>query len=123
MGENEKAIIAVGTLTESSGAVYKAIYAERRVMTYAVTDHELNSLSLANAATTALFSAMTFCLTLATSIWIGVAVSGVSTSTTEGLTKIAAPICCVLALIFLILGLIFYFHRRGDIDRIRKQST
>jgi hypothetical protein len=113
---------AINSSVSAAGAVYEAVYVERKVMIYGVTDHELRTISFANTAATVTFSAMTFCLTAALSMWIAAATVNGPSGTVNALSHIVAPLCLALALVFALAGVIAIRYRGGEIKRIREES-
>src|ERR1700694_957567 len=82
------------------GAQILPVYAQREMTSYAVTDHELDTLALANTGVVFSWSLATFLLGVAVSIWIGVSIAASDTETTRLLARVIAPVLAVLAIAF-----------------------
>ncbi len=106
----------------TQGATIIPTYAQRFMTSYAVTDHELDTLSLANTGAVFCWSVATFLLGVASSIWIGVALVSPISETAKLLSAILAPVLAVLAVALIAAAVVLRKYRKTQVDRIKAQS-
>jgi hypothetical protein len=112
-----------GTPTTIQGATIAPAYAKRSVKYLAVSEHELSTFTLANTLSVFFMSAGSFFAGIAASIWIGVALVATSTSTTELLSHVVAPLAAVLAVLMFVGAVLLFRFRMNEIRRIRTESN
>ena len=91
-------------------------------MYYAVSEPEINSITLFNGLTVVCSSAGSFLLALSASIWIGAALSEKLTDIGRILLYGASPILVLLAVVFFGLACLAFRTRRSQFDIIRRES-
>jgi apolipoprotein N-acyltransferase len=113
---------AISPSSAVHGAIIHPVYAKREVMHFAVSEHELSTLTLVNAQVVFCSSAATFLVGIGMTILIGIWLSNTSNSTTDILGRVAAPLILIFALAFAIAGVVLWRWRGGSINRIKRES-
>lgn len=111
-------------LRTDTGAIVNPLYARRDVMHYAVTDHELRSVSFYNTLMAIFASIGSFLLAVALSIWIGAVLeSGELSDVAKILIWVISPAIAVIAVVFYGLAWFSWKTRQAEIDTIRREAT
>jgi hypothetical protein len=106
-----------------SGATIVTAYARRRLRAYPILDSEVRSLSMFNTLSAVCFSVMSAFISFAVGIWANALF--VENPPAEGriLSHVAAPACCVIAIIALALGVWAIWSRTSTWRDIRRESS
>ncbi len=105
------------------GSSVLPLYVERKMKVYAITEHELESLSTRNAQTTAFYSIGSFILSAAISVW-GNAIFYTELPAPALVAKYyGAPLSGLMALVFFGLGLHAARSRKSTWQQIKAESV
>jgi uncharacterized iron-regulated membrane protein len=110
------------TFTSERGATVKTTYVEREVQALAVFDTEVETISSLNTQATVFFSVGTGLISLAGGIWTSAAFSTQLTPAGQLAVTLAAPVLCLLSLVFFGLALVAWWKRKSALNTIRSQS-
>ena len=105
------------------GATIVTAYARREVKAYPVFDSELQTLSFFNGLMLAFSSVASFLLALACGIWTNAMFAASMTPEGAILSRVAAPILCGLAIVFLSLTIWAYLKRKSSWLTIQQESV
>ena len=107
-----------------SGAVVTAVYVKRKMLVYAVSEGDLETLAIMNTQATVFFSIFSALLALSAGIWTNAAFAAPDTMPAAGkiLAWFGAPVIVVLALVFLGLGVWATVKKRSTWNRIKNES-
>ncbi len=105
-----------------SGATIVTAYARRRVQAYPVFESEIRSISTLNTLSAVCFSVMSAFISFAVAIWVTALF--VQKPPPEGiiLSEVAAPACCVVAVVAAGLGIWAIYSRSNAWKDIRRES-
>jgi len=93
------------------------------VKAYAVSAHELDTLTYWNTLASVFFSIATGLLTFGVGTWISVWVQpGAWSSNGEVMAKVIFPICVVLAFVFYAIGILTLVVRSSTVKTIKNES-
>jgi hypothetical protein len=106
-----------------SGATIVTAYARRRVQAYPVFENEIRSISTLNSLSAVFFSIMSAFISFAVGIWVNALF--VQNPPPEGklLSEVAAPACCVAAVVAACLGIWAVCSRSNAWKDIRRESS
>jgi hypothetical protein len=106
-----------------SGATIITAYAKRRLRAYPILDSEVRSLSIFNSLSVVCFAIMSAFISFAVGIWVNSLF--VEKPPPEGviLSQVAAPACCVLAVVAFGLGIWSICSRSNTWRDIRRESA
>ncbi len=105
------------------GSSLVPLYVERQMKVYAVTEGEVGSLSTLNAQATVFYSAASFSLSAAISIWIN-AIFYTELTPAAAVAKLyVAPAILLLAAVLYYLGWHATKSRRSTWDAIKRESS
>jgi hypothetical protein len=106
-----------------AGATMLPRYMRRIVDTYPMSESEMLVISTLNDQITVRFATATFLAGLAFSIWVGRAFADKLNATGALAVDFVAPVLLLAAAGFAIGGLVAKRHKRGEWDRIKREST
>lgn len=106
-----------------SGANIVMAYAKRRLRAYPILDSEVRSLSIFNSLSAICFSVMSAFISFAVGIWVNALFVEKPPPEGEVLSHVAAPACCALALVALVLGIWAICSRSSTWRNIRRESA
>lgn len=107
-----------------SGATVNAVYGMRNVVYYAVSDHELSTLTLINSGIAIALGTGTLFIGIAGPSWLTVIDRLLDPSTSLPLPPLGAPVLLtVVALIAIVVAAVLLRFRTGETNRIRRESV
>lgn len=104
------------------GATVTPLYVQRQMKVYAIHGHEIDSLSMFNATATACFTLAAFVGSAALSIWINRIFYTELTPAGIVASYYVAPGLCLLAAVFVIVGIVAICKRRSTWRTIKSES-
>jgi hypothetical protein len=104
------------------GATVTPLYVKRQMKVYAIHGHEIDTLSLFNATATTCFTIAAFIASAGLSIWINRIFYADLTPAGIVASYYVAPGLIVLALIFVIIGIVAICKRRSTWNMIKSES-
>jgi hypothetical protein len=104
------------------GAIVTPAYVEREVKAYAVFETEMHTLSFLNTLATTFFSIGSSLASIAIGIWANGKFTEKLSPQADILANFAAPGLCVLAAIFVGLGIWAICRKQTVLDAIRSES-
>lgn len=104
------------------GAIVTTAYAEREVKVFGILESEARMISTFNTLSTTFFSVSSGLVSVAIGIWINGAFAEKPTPAGQLLSSFAAPSLCVLAVVFLVLGIWARSSRGSTWDTIQRES-
>src|SRR5271155_2384791 len=105
------------------GATISTSYVGRQMRAFAIAEHEVRTISTMNTLATIFFSVGTTFLGFAVGIWTNAMFYDSLTPEGRLLSHVASPILCVVALIFVALGIWALRSRSVTWDTIRRGPT
>ena len=106
-----------------SGATIVTAYAKRRLRAYPILDSEVKSLSIFNSLSAVCFSVMSAFISFAVGIWVNTLFVEKPPPEGKVLSYVAAPACCVLAVVAFGLGIWAIYSRNSTWRDIRRESA
>jgi nitrate reductase gamma subunit len=107
---------------ETPGALVENLYVRRTVRVLAVHEHEVQDISFMNTLATVAFSVAGTFLGFAVGILTNAAFVDKMTATAKAALMIGVPLCVVVAIIAVALGLVSLGRRKSTLQQIRQQS-
>lgn len=122
--DNLQADQAIPPAQAPQGAKIVTAYAERKVSAYAIIESEVESISMMNAQSNIYFSVGAFLAAAAISVYVNASFYDPKAvpPAAELLCKFGAPVCGVVAIVFVILGVMSINSRNSTWDRIKEES-
>jgi len=105
-----------------SGATVTPLYVQRQMKVYAIHGHEIDTLSMFNAAATVCFSVASFIGSAAVSIWVNRIFYTQLTPEAAVATIYVAPGLLLLAVVFIGLGIYAMRRRKSTWQTIKDES-
>lgn len=104
------------------GAIIQSTYVTRDITVYGIQEQEVESLATLNTQTSLCFSAASSFMTFGLGIGVNAVFADTLTPVAKIVLKLVMPICCVIAVIFAVMG--WYARKRGNDtwSRIKSQS-
>ncbi len=113
----------VARFSVETGASLRTLYVERTVKAFAVSAHELRSISYWNSLALVFFSLGSGLLTFGLGAWVSVWIQPEPWSAhADVMAKVVFPVSAVIAGVFYLLGLWTLHMRRSELDAIQKES-
>lgn len=108
--------------TLTSGSIVVNNYVQRNVKVLAIHEHEVDNVSFMNGLSSVCFSIMSALVGFSVSTWVNAAFQSEWSPAARILSSVVAPGACILAVLFLVAGLLALDRKNSTLKTIKSQS-